>query len=68
MKILKHGNSLYPREFTCHRCECKFEADRSEYKLTSDAWEDDVIVCKCPECGKECLSYSIPPKSIYYEE
>lgn len=68
MNIIKHGNDSYPREFTCHGCECKFEADRSEYTLTDDPWGDDVIKCNCPECGKECWSYNIPPKPTYTKE
>ena len=67
MKILKNGNNLYPRKFTCHRCKCEFEVTRDEYKLTYDAWEDEVIVCNCPECGKECCSYSIPPKPTWWK-
>ena len=60
MKIIKAGDIRRidnTRKFTCKRCGCVFEADRSEYHTQSDFRNGHFYVCMCPTCGRDVLTY-----------
>lgn len=58
MKIIKQGKSKEELEkvlrhtvrFTCHTCDCVFEADKDEYSVSSDYGFYTVRTCICPNC------------------
>ena len=37
------------KRFTCHRCGCIFEADKTEYEL-NDQFILPYYACTCPTC------------------
>ena len=56
MKIIKHGkfhNKI--ASFCCPRCNCEFEAQAGECKVTLD-WALYICSVSCPECGFEVFS------------
>lgn len=62
MKIIQQGNLEVlknTKQFNCIHCGCKFEADKSEYRL-SDYWAEVYVgisaSCKCPCCGETAYS------------
>lgn len=63
MKIIKPGSHqeiAKPKRFTCQRCGCVFEADVSEYHVTSQfAYVYDGILaeCKYPFCDTTAYAY-----------
>lgn len=56
MKIIKQGKSKEElnkpkiRRFECHKCECVFDADETEYKADTD-YIYTTYSCVCPNCG-----------------
>lgn len=57
MKIIKKGNITTTKYFTCNTCGCEFEAEKGEYKLTSQI--GIMQGCKnyyieCPCCKSYC--------------
>ena len=58
MEIIKHGQKPdYKKQFTCPHCGCGFIADAGEYKREQVEYNDDALVCECPECGAKCWRY-----------
>lgn len=66
MKIIKRGNKLETKIFTCSRCGTIFEANEAEYYWKGvPQWEIDnygiealrysTCCCKCPVC--KSISY-----------
>lgn len=56
MKIIQDGNLDKLKEivrFTCKRCGCVFEAEKNEYK-TSTQYNETYYICKCPFCHNQC--------------
>ena len=56
MKIIKKGIlPKYTKTFTCEKCGCIFEADKTEYFGSSqmEVMHDGLPghKCKCPTCG-----------------
>ena len=52
MKIIKQGNPEIinkPKKFHCSRCDCVFEADKSEYKA-GNQYNDIYFYAECPCC------------------
>lgn len=57
MKIIKQGlgeeewkrKAKEIRRFKCDRCECIFEAEKSEYKSSSQ-YNETYYYCECPNC------------------
>lgn len=57
MKIVKNGNNKKTKYFICNNCGCEFEADKDEYKPTSQIGL--IQGCKnynikCPCCNAYC--------------
>ena len=60
MKIIKHGNTVFPKQHTCKGCSCIFEYDESD--LETEVFESTLIsraverntyqTVKCPECQR----------------
>ena len=58
MEIIKHGQKPdYKKQFRCKHCGCEFIADAGEYKREQVEYNDDALVCECPECGTKCWRY-----------
>ena len=56
MKIIKQGNINKLKaviRFTCSKCGCIFEADNTEYKISSQ-YNEEYCYCECPFCHKFC--------------
>lgn len=53
MKIIKHGKppkvKSTVKRFKCENCGCVFEADRGEYRCSSQ-YNEYYFYCECPEC------------------
>ena len=54
MKILKEGslNKINKiKRFECNKCGCLFEANKNEYKISSQ-YNQEYVYCECPFCHK----------------
>lgn len=72
MKIIKQGKSKeelkkilrHTVRFTCHTCDCVFEADKNEYSVSSDCGFYTVRTCVCPNC--QSMAFETPTRKGRY--
>jgi hypothetical protein len=57
MKILKQGKKQPDLLFSCSRCGCEFECERSEISESYYTIVRSIYVHGCPCCGAACYHY-----------
>jgi phage terminase large subunit GpA-like protein len=58
MEIIKHGKKPdYRKKFECPHCGCQFIADILEYRREQSGYNEEALVCICPECKTKCYLY-----------
>lgn len=60
MKVIKHGNTVFPKQHTCKECNCIFEYEEADLETeVFEAYPMNIVrersvyqTVKCPECKK----------------